>query len=138
MNVTSQQQSGGTSEGTVVVGAGERLVMSGVHEGAVEVGAGGHVELRGVVRGPLTIGSLGTVFVAGDMVGPVEIRVAGTLVVEPEGRISGEVTNFGSFTNRGLRAGRVAGRTPDDQPGSVAVDAPLHPGGASYHLPERG
>lgn len=137
MNVTTNEQLDGASEGDITIGDGGSLVIHGTHEGSIEVESGGHLDVRGVVKGPVSVGSLGTVIVFGDVVGAVDIRVAGTLVVEASGRISGEVNNFGSFTNRGLREGRVAGRTPDDQEGSVQVDAPAHPGGASYQLPER-
>ncbi len=136
MNVTRNEQLDGPSEGEIIVEDGGALVIRGVHEGSIDVQPGGHVDVHGVVRGRVTVGSLGTVLVFGDIVGAVDIRVAGTLVIEPSGRISGDVNNFGSFTNRGLRAGHVAGRTPDDQGDGVRVEPP-HVGGASYQLPER-
>lgn len=120
----------------LTVADGVVLVIDGAHEGSIEVEPGGRLEVTGVVRGSVAIGSLGTVVVRGDLIGKVDIRVAGTLIVEPNGRVAGDVNNFGSFTNRGLRAGRVEGRTPDDQPDSVLVEA-AHAGGARYQLPQR-
>lgn len=124
------------TEASINVADGVVLVIDGTHEGSIEVEPGGRLEIQGAVRGLVAIGSLGTVVVHGDLVGRVDIRVAGTLIVEPSGRLSGDVTNFGSFTNRGLRAGRVEGRAPDDQPDSVLIE-PAHAGGARYQLPQR-
>lgn len=136
VNVTTSVQLDGPSEGYITVSDGGSLVVNGVHEGTIELETGGHVVVNGVVRGSVTIGSLGTVIVHGDIVGTVDIRVAGTLVVEADGRVSAAVNNFGSFTNRGLRAGRVEGRNPDDQEDSTHIEA-AHVGGASYQLPQR-
>lgn len=124
------------SDGSITITDDSTVVIDGVHEGPIELETGGTLEVRGEVRGAVTIGSLATVLVFGDLIGSVDIRVAGTLIVEEGGRIAGPVTNFGSFTNRGLRAGRVEGRMPDDQPGSETVEE-THVGGAAYHLPQR-
>jgi hypothetical protein len=136
MDVTTNEQLNGASDGGITIGDGGTLLVNGLHEGSIDLGTGAVLEIHGTVRGAVTIGSLATVLVWGDLVGPVEVRVAGTLVIEPSGRIAGSVKNFGSFTNRGLRAGLVEGRMPDDQSGSVQVEA-AHVGGATYQLPER-
>jgi hypothetical protein len=132
MRVAAAEQLNGSTKGPITVADGGVLVISGEHDGPIEVAGGGQLDVRGVVRGPITIESLGRVTVRGDVVGPVLIRVAGTLAIEAAGRVSGNVTNFGSFTNHGLRAGRVDGRTPDDREESTyIVDEP------AYELPAR-
>lgn len=110
---------------------------TGATESAVTVATGAILAITGTHEGPLTIESLGTAIVSGDVVGPVEVRVAGTLVIEAGGRVSGPITNFGSVTNRGLRAGRVDGREPDDQDGSETVAIPTAGDAATYRLPAR-
>jgi hypothetical protein len=104
--------------------------------GSVRVDGGGSLVVRGTLRGALTIESLAEVTVTGDVVGDVEIRVAGTLTVEPTGRVFGTVTNHGSFVNRGLRAGRVDGRVPDDRDGGSMLDSTWD-GNGNYRLPPR-
>ena len=62
--------------------------------------------------------------------------MSGTLVVEAGGRLAGPVSNYGSFTNHGLRTGPVEGREPDDQDGSEVLE-PVHPGIYNLTLPAR-
>ena len=102
----------------------------------MRVEGGGTLDVQGILRGSLTIESLATATVTGDVVGDIEVRVAATLVVEPEGRVFGTVTNHGSFINRGLRAGRVEGRAPDDTGGGSELDSTWDGSGA-YRLPPR-
>lgn len=117
--ITTDTTWSGHTQFAVTVATGATLAISGTHEGSV------------------TIDSLGTVIVTGDIVGPIEIRVAGTLVIEEGGRVAGSISNFGSVTNRGLRAGRVDGREPDDQDGSETVDVSAGLDAPSYRLPPR-
>jgi hypothetical protein len=109
--------------GVFIVRDGVTLTIDDVCSGAVCVQGGGELLVQGTLRGPLTIESLGAVTVTGDIVGAVEVRVAGTLGIEPTGRVFGTVMNHGSFVNRGLRAGRVGGRDPDDRDGGTALDS---------------
>jgi len=106
-------------------------------QAAVTVASGATLAISGSLDGHLTIDSLGTVLVSGDVVGPVDVRVAGTLVIEAGGRVSGPIRNFGSVTNHGLRAGRVEGREPDDQPGSETIPVANTGETATYRLPPR-
>ena len=110
--------------------------LDGATNGAVSVLDGAVLTIAGEHRGAVDIQSLATVIVTGDLLGPVDVRVAGTLIVEPSGRVVGTVTNFGSFVNRGLRAGRVEERDPDDQEGAVVVP-PTFSGSERYDLPAR-
>lgn len=118
----------GESDGAITVGAESSLRVSGVHTGRVDVSGTGELHVSGELRGALTVDSLATATITGDVVGAIEVRVAGTVVVEATGRVAGPVTNYGSFTNRGLRSGPVEGRIPDDQPGSIDVP-PVREGG---------
>ena len=122
--------------GPVTVLDGGTLIVGGTHVGAVVLEGGGTLLVRGTLRGPVDVGSLATATVTGDLVGSADIRVAGTLVVEAGGRLAGAITNYGSFTNHGMRSGPVEGRAPDDQDGSEVLE-PLHPGVYNYVLPPR-
>ena len=121
------------SAGRFVVATGSDATIDGEHVGTVDVEGSATLTVTGTVRGSVNIASLGTVMLTGDIVGPVEIKVAGTLVIEQSGRLAGDVTNFGSFTNNGVRIGVVTGRTPDDRPGASATV----PVGGIYRLPPR-
>jgi len=134
--VTEYTTLAGESSGSVTVADGGTLVVGGAHNGAVVVEGGGTLQITGALHGPVEICSLATATVSGDLVGKVDIRIAGTLVVEAGGRLAGPVTNYGSFTNHGVRSGPVEGRSPDDQEGSVEVE-PVHPGVYNYTLPAR-
>lgn len=122
--------------GRVTVRDGVTLTIDGDHTGSVLVDGGGSLVVAGSLDGSLTIESLATATVTGDLVGDVDIRVAGTLLVERGGRVFGTVTNHGSFTNRGLRGGRVEGRDPDDQDDGGELDSTWD-GSGRYRLPER-
>jgi hypothetical protein len=124
------------ADGVFFVRDGMTVTIDDECSGAVCVEGGGKLLVQGTLRGPLTIESLGTVTVTGDIVGDVEIRVAGSLAVEPSGRMFGTVMNHGSFVNRGLRAGRVGGREPDDRDGGSVLDSTWDGTGA-YRLPPR-
>ena len=124
------------AQGQTTITADE--TWTGAIEAAVTVASGATLAISGSLEGHLTIDSLGTVLVSGDVVGPIDVRVAGTLVIEAGGRVSGAIRNFGSVTNFGLRAGRVEGREPDDQPGSETVPVANAGETASYRLPQRG
>ncbi len=124
------------ADGLVSVRDGVALTIDDEHSGSVRVEGGGTLTVAGVLRGSLTIESLATAIVTGDVVGDIEVRVAGNLVVEPDGRVFGTVTNHGSFTNHGLRAGRVEGRAPDDRDGGSELDSTWDGSGA-YRLPPR-
>ncbi len=124
------------ADGLVSVRDGISLTIDDEHTGSVRVESGGTLVVAGVLRGSLTIESLATATVTGDVVGDIEVRVAGNLKVAPEGRVFGTVINHGSFINRGLRAGRVEGRTPDDQDGGSQLDSTWDGKGA-YRLPAR-
>ena len=126
----------GETSGSVTVADGGTLIIGGTHNGAVVVDGGGTLQVTGALHGPVEVGSLATATVSGDLVGKVDVRVAGTLVVEAEGRLAGPVTNYGSFTNHGVRSGPLEGRSPDDRQGSVEVE-PMHPGVYNYTLPAR-
>ncbi|CAN5381958.1 hypothetical protein BH11ACT5_BH11ACT5_26490 [soil metagenome] len=134
--VTGYTTLAGTTSGSVTVVDGGTLVVGGTHDGAVVLEGGAALLVQGVLRGPLDVGSLASATVKGDLVGSVDIRVAGTLVVEAGGRLAGSVTNYGSFTNHGLRSGLVEGREPDDSDSSDVVE-PLHPGIYNLTLPPR-
>lgn len=123
-------------DGIVTVRDGVSLTITDEHVGSVRVEGGGGLLVQGVLRGRLTIESLGTAVVTGDVIGDVDILVAGTLVVEPQGRLFGTVTNHGSFTNHGLRGGRVEGREPDDREDGTVLDSTWDGNGA-YRLPPR-
>lgn len=135
--VATEETLDGLTRGPVTVRPDALLTVSGTHEGPIELESGAQLRIVGVLRGSVAIGSLATATVSGDLEGAVEIRVAGTLVVEPEGRVAGTVSNFGSFTNRGLRAGRVEGRAPDDLAGAVDIPVGRPDGPESYRLPAR-
>ena len=122
--------------GLVSVRDGISLTIDDEHTGSVRVEGGGVLVVAGVLRGSLTIESLGTVTVTGDVVGDVDVRVAGTLMVARDGRLFGTVANHGSFVNRGLRAGRVDGRAPDDSDGGSELDSTWD-GQGNYRLPPR-
>ncbi len=124
------------ADGLVSVRDGVALTIDDEHTGSVRVEGGGSLVIAGVLRGALTIESLGSVTVSGDVVGDIEIRVAANLVVTPEGRVFGTVINHGSFVNRGLRAGRVEGRSPDDSDGGSQLDSTWD-GQGNYRLPAR-
>lgn len=124
------------ADGILTVRDGMSMTVDEECSGSVQVEGGGALVVRGVLRGNLTIESLGEVTVTGDVVGDIEIRVAGTLAVEPDGRVFGTVTNHGSFINRGLRAGRVHGRVPDDRDSGSVLDSTWDGNGA-YRLPPR-
>lgn len=134
--ITDQTILTGETSGTVTVLDGGTLVLDSDHDGAVILEGGATLLVRGALRGPLDVGSLSTATIAGDVIGEVHIRIAGTLVVEADGRLAGPVSNYGSFTNRGLRTGPVGNRLPDDQEGSSEVE-PVHPGVYNYVLPPR-
>ena len=123
-------------DGLVSVRDGISLTIDDEHTGSVLVEGGGVLVVAGVLRGSLTIESLATVTVTGDIVGDVEVRVAGNLLIAPGGRLFGTVTNHGSFVNRGLRAGRVDGRAPDDTNGGSELDSTWD-GKGNYRLPPR-
>ena len=125
-----------SADGLVSVRDGVSLTIDDEHEGSVRVEGGGTVVVAGMLRGSLTIESLARATVTGDFVGDIEVRVAGNLVVAPQGRVFGTVTNHGSFINRGLRAGRVVGRAPDDSDGGSQLDSTWDGTGA-YRLPAR-
>ena len=125
-----------TTEGLVTVRDGVTLTIEGEHSGSVLVQGGGSLVIAGTLRGALEIESLASVTVTGDAVGDIDIRVAGTLIVERSGRVFGTVVNNGSFTNHGLRAGRVEGRTPDDQGDGAQLDSTWN-GTGGYRLPPR-
>lgn len=133
--VESEENLAGVTRGPVLVRPDALLTVSGTHEGPIELESGAQLRVVGVLRGFVAIGSLATATVIGDLEGDVEIRVAGNLIVESDGRFAGAVSNFGSFTNRGMRAGHVDGRAPDDSAGAVSVDRPHGP--EKYRLPER-
>ncbi len=122
MLVDTAEQMSGSSKGPITVADGGALIISGEHDGPIEVTGGGQLDVRGTVRGAITIESLGRVNVRGDVIGPILIRVAGTLMIEAAGRLSGNVTNYGSFTNHGVRVGRVEGRSPDDREEAIYLD----------------
>ena len=124
------------ADGLVSVRDGVSLTIDDEHTGSVTVEGGSELVVAGVLRGSLTIDSLATATVTGDVVGDIEVRVAGNLVVAPEGRVFGTVTNHGSFTNRGLRTGRVEGRVPDDTDGGSQLDSTWD-GRGNYRLPPR-
>lgn len=126
----------GTTSGPVTVVDGGSLIIGGTHEGAVVLEGGATLLVQGTLRGPVDVGSLASATVKGDLVGSVDIRVAGTLVVEAGGRLAGAVTNYGSFTNHGMRSGPVEGREPDDLDGSEVAE-PVHPGIYNLTLPPR-
>jgi hypothetical protein len=134
--VTGEITLNGNTSGAVTVLDGGTLFIAGTHNGAVVLEGSGSVIVQGALTGRLEIGSLSTATVSGDVAGRVEIRVAGTLVVEADGRLSGPVANYGSFTNHGLRNGLVEGRQPDDRGDAVIVE-PQHPGVYNYVLPPR-
>jgi hypothetical protein len=123
-------------DGLISVRDGISLTIDDEHTGSVRVEGGGTLVVAGVLRGALTIESLATVTVTGDVVGDVEVRVAANLVIGPEGRLFGTVANHGSFVNRGLRAGRVEGRAPDDTDGGTVLDSTWD-GSGNYRLPPR-
>ena len=125
-----------SSDGLVSVPDGVSLTIDDEHTGSVSVEGGGTLVVAGVLRGSLTIESLATATVTGDVIGDIEVRVAANLVIAPEGRVFGTVTNHGSFVNRGLRAGRVEGRPPDDTDGGSQLDSTWDGRGA-YRLPAR-
>lgn len=135
--VATEETLDGATRGPVTVRPDALLTVSGTHEGPIELESGAQLRVVGVLRGSLAIGSLAIATVYGDLEGSVEIRVAGTLVVESDGRVAGPVSNFGSFTNRGFRAGRVDGRAPDDSAGVVDIpfSRPFAP--EKYRLPAR-
>lgn len=120
MIIDSDTTLAGSTDGEVTVRPGVTLSIDGTHDGSIELEGDAELVVLGALNGRLEIGSLGTARVAGAVVGPVEIRVAGTLVIEPGGTVTGQVTNYGSFTNLGTRVGYVEGRAPDDRPGSSA------------------
>lgn len=126
----------GETTGPVTVLDGGTLIVDGTHVGAVVLEGGATLLVQGTLRGPVDVGSLATATVKGDLVGSVDVRVAGTFVVEAGGRLAGAVTNYGSFTNHGLRSGPVEGREPDDQGGSEVAE-PAHPGIYNLTLPPR-
>jgi hypothetical protein len=128
--------SGSSADGLVTVRDGISLTIDDEHTGAVQVQGGGVLVVAGVLRGSLTIESLAVATVTGDVVGEVEVRVAGNFLVAAAGRVFGTVTNHGSFVNRGLRAGRVEGRAPDDVDGGSQLDSTWDGRGA-YRLPPR-
>jgi hypothetical protein len=134
--VSSDTELTGSTQGPVRVRSGAVLTLAGTHDGPIDVEGSGELRVTGVVRGSLNIASLGTAVVSGDIMGAIEIKVAGTLVVEASGRVAGPVSNYGSFTNHGMRVGRADGRVPDDQPGSVDVP-PSGTGAYNYELPDR-
>ncbi|MCU1409692.1 MAG: hypothetical protein JWR04_399 [Rhodoglobus sp.] len=134
--VTGYTTLAGTTTGSVTVLDGGTLIVGGTHDGSVVVEGGGTLLVQGALRGAVEVGSLATATVSGDLVGKVEIRIAGTLAVEAGGRLAGPVTNYGSFTNHGMRSGPVEGREPDDSDGSEVLE-PLHPGIYNYVLPAR-
>jgi hypothetical protein len=125
-----------SAEGLVSVRDGISLTIDDEHTGSVRVEGGGTLVVAGVLRGALTVESLATVTVTGDVVGDIEVRVAANLVIAPEGRVFGTVMNHGSFVNRGLRAGRVDGRAPDDADGGAVLDSTWD-GSGNYRLPPR-
>ena len=127
---------GSTPDGSVSVRDGISLTIDDEHTGSVRVEGGGTLVMAGVLRGALTIESLASVTVTGDVIGDVEVRVAANFMIAPEGRVFGTVTNHGSFINRGLRAGRVEGRPPDDADGGSELDSTWDGQGA-YRLPPR-
>lgn len=108
----------GDTAGHVTVASGVTLTIAGRHSGSVELQSESELLLLGSLDGRLEVGSLAVARISGSLSGPVDIKVAGTLVVEAGGSINGPVTNFGSLTNFGRRAGRVTGRAPDDRAGS--------------------
>jgi cytoskeletal protein CcmA (bactofilin family) len=124
------------ADGLVSVRDGISLTIDDEHRGSVRVEGGGTLVVAGTLRGSLTIESLATVTVTGDVVGDIEVRVAGNLQIAPQGRVFGTVTNHGSFINRGLRAGRVEGRMPDDSDGGSELDSTWD-GKGNYRLPPR-
>jgi len=124
------------TDGLVTVGDDITVSIDDEHSGSVRVEGGGALVVAGVLRGAVTIESLAKVTVSGDVIGDIDIRVAGTLVVEATGRVFGTVRNHGSFTNRGLRAGRVEGRMPDESDGGSQLDSTWDGRGA-YRLPPR-
>jgi hypothetical protein len=126
----------GNTSGQVAVADGGTLVVSGTHEGPVVLEGGASLLVTGALHGTVEIASLASATVSGDLVGQVDVRIAGTLLVEADGRLAGPVTNYGSFTNRGIRSGPVEGRPPLDENGALEV-APLHPGVYNYSLPAR-
>lgn len=119
--IDTDQTLGGETEGPITVKSGATLTLVGAHEGSVALESSATLVVLGILRGGLDIGSLGTAIVRGEVSGPIEIRVAGTLVVEENGAVTGDVSNFGSFTNKGVREGYVEGRTPDDRPGATEI-----------------
>jgi hypothetical protein len=124
------------ADGLVSVRDGISLTIDDEHTGSVRVEGGGTLVISGTLRGSLLIESLGTATVTGDVVGEIEVRVAGNLQVAPNGRVFGTVVNHGSFINRGLRAGRVEGRAPDDSDGGSELDSTWD-GKGNYRLPPR-
>lgn len=134
--VSDKSTISGSTSGALTVRDGGALHISGDHHGLVTVDGGATLEVSGTITGSLCVESLATATITGDIVGPVVVRVAATVVVGPEGRVAGALTNHGSFTNWGMRSGPVEGREPDDQPGAVNAE-PLHPGVFNYTLPER-
>jgi len=127
----------GATHGVVTIVDGGLLTVRGTHDGSIDVSVGGQLRVEGAVHGAVSIESLGAALVSGDISGPVDIKVAGTLLVERSGRISGDVTNFGSYTNRGLRVGVVDGREPNDEPGAVTAKSDHGAGPENYGLPQR-
>lgn len=109
----------GDTAGQVTVLSGAILTIEGRHSGSVELASEAELVLLGSLEGRLEVGSLAIARISGSLSGPIDIKIAGTLIVEAAGSINGPVTNFGSLTNSGRRAGRVTGRAPDDRAGSL-------------------
>jgi hypothetical protein len=119
--ITTDESFADETKGPMRVRPGVTLRLEGTHAGPLALESGAELRVTGVLRGALDIGSTATATVSGEVIGPIEIRIAGTLVVENGGRVIGPVSNFGSFTNHGVRSGPILGRHPDDRPGSTQL-----------------
>ena len=83
-------------------------VLDGHHQGTVRVRAG-DFHLAGTLQGTLWVDAGATARVTGGQRGEVRVAPGATLLVEPGGRLAGELVNDGEVVVRGVFGGERRG-----------------------------
>ena len=136
--VDTDQVLTGTTRYQLVVLSGATATIMGKHQGGANVRQGGRIEIPGKLQGSMTIDDGAEVYVTGDLQGSVSILAGGLLVIEPNGRVCGSLSNWGEVVNRGLRAGAVTGNEPSDEGGQVLQPTSISADGTrTYMMPPR-
>lgn len=98
----------GHHRGTIRVRAGQ-FVLAGTVQGTLWVDAGAQVRITGRQQGEVRVAPGAQVAVAGALHGSATLEPGATLLVEPGGRLAGDLVNGGQVVVRGVFGGDRSG-----------------------------